>query len=43
MSSDEPQRLSIEDLDAVLARARAEQWTELALVAGDFVGRHTAD
>jgi internalin A len=33
MPPDEPQPLNAQDLDAVLAQAKAERWTELALLA----------
>ena len=32
MAADEVQRLDLKDLDAVLERAKAEVWTELAIV-----------
>ncbi len=36
MAADEVQRLELKDLDAVLERAKAERWTELALLGEDF-------
>jgi internalin A len=38
MAADEVQRLDLKDLDAVLARAKSEAWTELALVVHDLRG-----
>jgi internalin A len=39
MANDVPQGLNPEDLDAVLERAKAERWTELALLGPDYQHR----
>lgn len=39
MPAEQVQRLDLKDLDAVLARAKAEGWTELALPAGKYLQR----
>jgi hypothetical protein len=36
MAAEEVQRLDLKDLDGVLARAKAERWTELALVGAGW-------
>ena len=40
MAADTVQRIDLKDLDAVLARAKEERWTELALLAGDLSMTH---